>query len=123
MLKRAARSFSGSMAPRSNALASRGTPNPDFAIVRTRSTSTAKPRRVKPKVEVIDFDAKLSQCMVAMLAAQAEVKLAKSEGRPYANLAATARKCRAEYLTLTGGVERRSIDVDQGSTVNPLIAV
>lgn len=128
MLKRAARCIPGSMAPSHNALSSRGTPNPDYAIVRTRPSKAQSKARAsrKPKaqpVQSIDFASALAAAEIDMHNAQSRVRVAKQDGRPYADLAAEARRCRAAYLALSGGVEHRAITVDMGSTVNPLIAV
>jgi hypothetical protein len=53
------------------------------------------------------------------------VRAARERGDEAArlDLAKRAREARAHLLDLTGGVERRAIEVDQGSAVNPMVAV
>jgi hypothetical protein len=54
-----------------------------------------------------------------------QVRAARERGDEAArlDLAKRAREARAHLLDLTGGVERRAIEVDQGSAVNPMVAV
>lgn len=92
------------------ALRSRGTPNPDRAIVPCR------PRKVlRIERETAAHRAHLQAAQDQMLAAQREVRRLKACGLPYAAAAADARYLRAEYLKLTGGVERREVQVAETS--------
>jgi hypothetical protein len=88
------------------ALRSRGTPNPDRAIVK------ARPRRVLAlERETAAHRAHLQKAQTRMLEAQREVRRLKSCGQPYADAATLARSARADYLKLTGGTERREVAV------------
>jgi hypothetical protein len=92
------------------ALASRGTPNPDRAIVK------ARPRKVLAlERETAAHRAHLQRAQDRMLSAQREVRRLKSCGQPYSDAATEARAARAEYLKLTGGVERREVQVAETS--------
>jgi hypothetical protein len=80
------------------ALSARGCPNPNRVLV-------TRPHR-----------AHLQRAQDAMLAAQRAVRAARLAGQDTAALAATARNRRAEYLKLTGGVERREVEATTGAS-------
>jgi hypothetical protein len=95
-------------------LAQRGTPNPDRAIMPSRKRSTLRAER-----DQRDHVAHLQKAQTAMLTAQRAVRAAKMAGASddeRAKLADVARKRRAEYLKLTGGVESRAVDVNTGAS-------
>jgi hypothetical protein len=92
------------------ALRSRGTPNPDRALVK------ARPRKVlRVERETAAHRSHLQRAQDRMLTAQREVRRLKSCGQPFADAASEARAARAEYLKLTGGVERREVQVAETS--------
>lgn len=103
------------------ALRARGCPNEDRGYVRSRPRAELRRER-----ETAAFARSLQEAQSAMLAAQRAVKRARALGRPAAEirgLAYEARTARAAYLRLTGGVERRAVDVNTGSETNPVRAV
>jgi hypothetical protein len=88
------------------ALASRGTPNTDRAYVKPAPRKVLRLQR-----EAAAHTAHLQRAQDRMLTAQREVRRLKSCGQPFADAATEARAARAEYLKLTGGVERREVEV------------
>lgn len=102
-------------------LRARGCPSPDRAPV----PRAAAPRRseLTRAVETEAHVRSLQRAQVAMLEAQRAVRRAKSLGQPYDTLARESRSARAAYLALTGGLERRTVAVDQGSETSPVRAV
>jgi hypothetical protein len=105
------------------ALAARGTPNPNRAMVR-RGDPTYRTRVELARArEQAGHAAGLQRAQVAMLEAQRAVRAAKAAGQDYKALAATARDARARYIALTGGMERREVAVAQASDANKVKAV
>jgi hypothetical protein len=98
-------------------LAARGTPNTDRAYVGSRKRSELRLER-----EQSAHVGNVQRAQTAMLQAQRAVRAAKEAGQDYRALAATARDARARYIALTGGTERRSVDVAQGAESNPVRA-
>lgn len=101
------------------ALRSRGCPNPDRAAVYERRSRSELARASEAEAHARS----LQRAQTAMLEAQRAVRRAKGLGLDYGALAAESRAARAAYLRLTGGLERRAVDVDQGSETSPVRAV
>lgn len=132
MAKRA-RIMRESRAPGHNDLRSRGVPDPDRAIVRTRrrsnasggrSNAPATPREVALSPRA--YKRRVEKVYQAMLDAQAAVKRARECGDEdaRAQFAIVARERRAAWLTISGEMpEGRVIDVNLGSETNPVRAV
>jgi hypothetical protein len=99
------------------ALASRGQPSPDRALVH------------RPRAELRrEHDARMhrahaQRAQERMLAAQDAVRTARRMGWDYASLAREARSARAAYLALTGAVQGGSVEVSVGSDTNKVRAV
>jgi hypothetical protein len=92
------------------ALSARGCPNPNRVLV-------TRPRaELRREHEQKAHRAHLQRAQDAMLAAQRAVRAARLAGQDTAALAATARNRRAEYLKLTGGVERREVEATTGAS-------
>jgi beta-phosphoglucomutase-like phosphatase (HAD superfamily) len=89
-------------------------------IVRRPARETSKQREARA---VENHKQAVQAAKDYMHAAQDRVRELKLAGEPYVAAAERARAARHRYLQLTGGTERREIAVDQGSAVNPLIAV
>lgn len=87
------------------ALRSRGCPNTDRAYVGTRPRRELRVERKNRSV--IE---RTQKAQTAMLEAQRAVRAAKQAGEDFRALAGVARACRAEYLALTGGVERHAVE-------------
>jgi hypothetical protein len=100
------------------ALRSRGTPSPDRAYVPSRSRAS-----LRQEAETSEHLRHLQAAQSAMLEAQRAVRAAREHGHDYVDLAARARSARARYLSLSGGLERRDVSVDQGSETSPVRAV
>lgn len=94
-------------------LRQRGTPNTDRAYVGTRKRADLRAERA-----VSTHLAHLQAAQTAMLEAQRAVRAARQNGaskHEVRALAYTARTRRAEYLKLTGGVERRAVETAASS--------
>lgn len=98
-------------------LRARGCPNPNRAVVTRKRVELANEREQSAHL------ARLQRAQTAMLEAQRAVRAAKDAGQDFAPLAVQARALRAEYLKLSGGVERRTVDVAQASDANKIKAV
>lgn len=121
--------------PTDNDLAARGTPDPDRKIIRTRrrrkSTPTSMSATPAQRAREIGSTPRshkrhVERLYAEMLEAQAAVAAARASGDEPARLTAAeyARECRARWQEISGSEpERRVIDVDQGSAVNPMVAV
>lgn len=118
-MKRASR-MKTSAAPTRDALRSRGCPNPDYMIVRK---SRARVIGEQTRAEQEDYAAKLRRAEHKMHGRIEEVKRRKAAGLDYRGAAAEARAARHAWLELKGGLDVRQVSADQGSAVNPLIAV
>lgn len=109
----------------------RGCPDPDRATVYTRRRRTSRAKSEAPVYgRATDTTPAQHARNVAMLernmaAIANAVRIARECGNEAqrAAMATRARELRAEWLKLTGGLERRVIEVDQGSAVNPMVAV
>jgi hypothetical protein len=112
-------------------LRAHGTPDPGRAIVRTRrARDTYRPLRAPKAVRPADCSPRehaehVRQAEHNMDVLRAAVQEARACGDELARAAYAerARQARAILLELTGGIERRVVEVDQGSAVNPMIAV
>lgn len=110
---------------------SRGCPDPERAVIYTRRRRTRPSERTtRPAQAAVDCTPReharkreLLEHNFAALSAQVQAARAAGDEERRAALAARARALRAELLKLTGGVERREVEVDQGSAVNPMVAV
>jgi hypothetical protein len=89
----------------------------------TRRRSTTERRRLSAVRVEVDFNQTLDAARLRMYAAQDTVQALKAAGKPYRKEAQASRAARAEWLALSGGLETRSITVDQGSAVNAVKAV
>lgn len=90
------------------ALRARGCPSPDRAYVPARTRAALRSER-----DQAAHLARVQRAQTAMLVAQRAVRDARRAGagaHELRALAFTARTARADYLRLTGGVERRSVD-------------
>lgn len=116
------------------ALRSRSCPNPDSAVVyRRRPNSFYRERaREREMAAVLRQDStpaqhvehlRIAQHNHEVLVAQARAARERGDEPERQRLVALARERRAELIALGGGTERRTIDVDQGSAVNPMVAV
>jgi hypothetical protein len=115
-------------------LRAHGCPDPDRAIVRSRRprkgaevrNTVRSPKPVSQRALVQAQTLRVERAYQAMLDAQDAVKAARDCGdhETRAACAITARERRAEWLAVSpDGLERRTIEVDQGSAVNPMVAV
>lgn len=103
----------------------RGCPDPESAVI-YRKRRRARPVQNAPREVAQTPAAHKRHVEIAehnMIVAQAAVQRARADGKPTAELAAHARELRAKWLDITGGLERREVEVDQGSAVNPMVAV
>lgn len=87
-------------------LRARGCPSTDRAPAPTRRRSELRAER-----ESAATLARIQRVQVEMLTAQRAVQHAKRFGLDKAPHVAAARKARAEYLRLTGGLESRTVEV------------
>jgi hypothetical protein len=91
-------------------LRARGCPSTDRAYVKPLPRKALAAQR-----DSAAHTSHLQRAQTAMLEAQREVRRLKSCGLPYGDAATRARAARAEYLKLTGGVERRTVEVAASS--------
>lgn len=115
-MKRASR-MRRSAAPEANALRSRGCPNPDNAPVRSRPVAVLRAEREVKAYKRQEYEARMR-----MHKAQDLVRELKGAGKPYADEAKASREARHAWLSLTGGTVRKTVDVDQGASSNPVKA-
>jgi hypothetical protein len=87
------------------ALRARGCPNTDRAYVGSRKRAELRVERENRAVVE-----RTQRAQTAMLEAQRAVRAAKQAGQDFADLATRARALRAEYLSLTGGVESHAVE-------------
>jgi hypothetical protein len=99
-------------------LRARGCPNTDRAYVGSRKRDELARER-----DMSSHARNLQRAQDEMFAAQRAVREARAMGQATEDLATIARERRARYLKLSGGTERRVIDVNQGSDTNPVRAV
>lgn len=99
------------------ALRSKGQPDPRYGVI-------TKPRAdLRREREQATHKARLQAAKVRMLSAQDAVRHAKKFGFPYGDLAQEARAARAAYLALSGGTDRKTVDVSLGSETSKVRAV
>jgi len=99
------------------ALRSKGQPDPRY---QTLTRPRAELRRERDERA---HRAHLQAAQVRMLSAQDAVRAAKRAGKDFSALAQEARSTRAAYLSLTGGVERKSVEASTGSETSKVKAV
>lgn len=106
----------------------RGTPLPDYAIDRRRRPrSSYRAPTVNPNVDCTPREhaehVRIAQHNFDVCVTQVSAARERGDESERLKWAELARERRATLLALTGGTERRAVDVDQGSAVNPMVAV
>lgn len=100
--------------PEQNALRSRGCPNPDYALVTSRSRKSFSSPGARRKAPVRDKGIPLGKRLAAaageMRDAQNAVADLKAAGLPYQDAARAARLARSRWIEVRGGLETHAVE-------------